>query len=128
MIYYINRTIETNFDEAVLRIIASLKKEGFGIVTKMDVREKLNTALNVNFRRYLILGACNPEGAYNALQQENKIGVLLPCNVIVQELEDGKTEIATVDPYASMMAVDNSELAAMAGEMKERLTRAIKNA
>ena len=128
MVYYINRSIETDFETAIQRITISLKSEGFAVVTKLDVQEKLNNALDVNFRPYMILGACNPQGAYNALLHENKIGVLLPCNVIVQDLGDGNIEIATVDPYASMMAVENSELGALAGDIKTRLKNAIENA
>lgn len=125
MIYYINRTIESDFDTAIDRVTKALKKEGFGVVTKMDVQKKLNDALDVNFRPYVILGACNPKGAYKALQHENKIGVLLPCNVIIQQVEDGKIEIAAVDPYASMMAVENQGLADLAEEMKSRLKNVI---
>lgn len=125
MIYYINRTIESDFDTAIDRVTKALKKEGFGVVTKMDVQKKLNDALNVNFRPYVILGACNPKGAYKALQHENKIGVLLPCNVIIQQVEEGKIEIAAVDPYASMMAVENQGLADLAEEMKSRLKNVI---
>lgn len=128
MDYYINRTIESDFNNAIVRITKSLKAEGFSVVTKLDVQEKLNSALNINFRPYMILGACNPQGAYNALKYENKIGVLLPCNVIVQDLGDGKIEIATVDPYASMMAVENPDLEILAADIKTSLKNAITNA
>jgi uncharacterized protein (DUF302 family) len=128
MIYYINRVIESDFDTAIDRVTKALKNEGFGVVTKMDVQKKLNNALDVDFRPYVILGACNPEGAYKALQHENKIGVLLPCNVIIQQLEKGKVEIAAVDPYASMMAVENQGLAELAEKMKLRLTNVVTKA
>jgi len=125
MKYYISKKISTNFDQAVLLITESLKKEGFGVLTEINIQEKLKEKLNVDFRKYKILGACNPAFAYHALQHEDKIGVMLPCSVIVQELGDHEIEVAAIDPIASMMAVENSDLAAMAGEVKEKLERAI---
>ena len=104
MNYYISKKINTNFDQAVQLITESLKKEGFGVLTEIDIQEKLKEKLNVDFRKYKILGACNPAYAYKALQLEDKIGKMLPCSIIVQELENNEIEVAEVDPVASMMA------------------------
>lgn len=125
MKYYISKKINTNFDDAVTAITESLKKEGFGVLTEINLQEKLKDKLNVDFRKYKILGACNPAFAYQALQQEDKIGTMLPCSVIVQELGDNEIEVAAVDPIASMMAVENPNLASIAREVKEKLERAI---
>jgi len=125
MKYYIEKTTNYSFDEAVEKVTEELKKEGFGILSEINIHEKLKEKLNVDFRKYRILGACNPPSAYKALQAENKIGTMLPCNVIVQELDNGKTEVAAVDPVASMMAVENPGLVGIAGEIKEKLERAI---
>jgi uncharacterized protein (DUF302 family) len=112
------------FDEAVQRVTEELKKQGFGILTQIDVTETLKKKLDVDFHRYLILGACNPPFAYQALQTENKIGTMLPCNVIVQEQNHG-TEISAVDPVASMAAVENPKLAEIADAVRTRLKRVI---
>ena len=125
MNYYISKKINTNFDQAVQLITESLKKEGFGVLTEIDIQEKLKEKLNVDFRKYKILGACNPAYAYKAIQMEDKIGTMLPCSVIVQELENNEIEVAAVDPVASMMAIENPDLAGIAGEIKEKLDRAI---
>lgn len=125
MKYYISKKINVDFDQAVLLIAESLKKEGFGILTEINLQEKLKEKLNVDFRKYKILGACNPTFAYKAVQLEDKIGTMLPCSVIVQELENNEIEVAAVDPVASMMAIENPDLAGMAGEIKEKLERAI---
>lgn len=125
MKYYISKKISTDFDQAVLLITESLKKEGFGVLTEINLQEKLKEKLNVDFRKYKILGACNPAFAYKAIQQEDKIGTMLPCSVIVQELSDNEIEVAAVDPVASMMAIENPDLAGIAGEIKEKLERAI---
>lgn len=125
MNYYFSKKINTNFDQAVQLITESLKKEGFGVLTEIDIQEKLKEKLNVDFRKYKILGACNPAYAYKALQLEDKIGTMLPCSVIVQELENNEIEVAAVDPVASMMAIENSVLAGIAEEIKEKLERAI---
>ena len=125
MKYYISKKITADFDQAVLLVIESLKKEGFGVLTEINIQEKLKEKLNVDFRKYKILGACNPSYAYKALQQEDKIGTMLPCSVIVQELENNEIEVAAVDPIASMMAIENHALAGLAGEVKEKLERAI---
>ncbi len=125
MNYYISKKVNTSFDQAVQLATESLKKEGFGVLTEIDIQDNLKKKLNVNFRKYKILGACNPPYAYKALLQEDKVGVMLPCNVIVQELDNNEIEIAAVDPIASMMAIENSNLAGIAGEIKEKLERVI---
>jgi uncharacterized protein (DUF302 family) len=125
MKYYIERTTDYAFDEAVEKVTEELKKEGFGVLSEIDIHEKLKEKLDVDFRRYKILGACNPPKAFQALQYENKIGTMLPCNVIVQELDDGKTEVAAVNPVASMLAVDNRVLTEVANEIEEKLQRVI---
>jgi uncharacterized protein (DUF302 family) len=125
MKYYIEKTINYTFDEAVAKITDELKKEGFGVLSEIDIHEKLREKLNVDFRKYKILGACNPSFAYEALKVENKIGTMLPCNVIVQELENGKTEVAAVNPVASMQAVDNSNLKTIAQKIKEKLNNVV---
>jgi uncharacterized protein (DUF302 family) len=114
-----------SFDEAVDRVTKELKKEGFGILTEINVKEKLNEKLNVNFRDYRILGACNPSFAYQALQAEDKIGTMLPCNVIVQENEEGEIEIATIDPIASMQAIENPKLENIAEQVQAKLKRVV---
>lgn len=121
MNYYFSKRIKTTFDEAVERVEAGLKKENFSIVTNIDMDKKLKNTLNVNFRRYKIIGACNADYAYKALVEEDKIGVILPCNFIVQELESDLIEIAAVNPVASMSAIDNSKLMRLALEIQQKL-------
>lgn len=125
MKYYIEKTTEYIFDEAVEKVTEELKKEGFGVLSEINIHEQLKEKLNVDFKKYKILGACSPAKAYEALKVENKIGTMLPCNVIVQELDNGKVEVAAVNPVASMMAVDNSKLIEIATEIKEKLQRVI---
>jgi uncharacterized protein (DUF302 family) len=125
MKYYINKKISMDFEQAVQLVTELLKKEGFGVLSVIDIQEKLNEKLGVDFRKYKILGACNPAYAYKALQQEDKIGTMLPCSVIVQELENDEIEVAAVDPAASMMAVENQKLIGIAAEIKEKLERVI---
>ena len=125
MKYYINKTINAGFDQAVELVTESLKKEGFGVLTEINIQEKLKEKLDVDFRKYKILGACNPAYAYKALQQEDKVGTMLPCSVIIQELGSNEIEVAAVDPLASMMAIENPKLAEIAREIKEKLERAI---
>jgi uncharacterized protein (DUF302 family) len=125
MKYYMEKTLDESFDKAVSRVTENLKEEGFGILSEINVHDTLKKKLDVHFMKYRILGACNPPYAYKALQTENKIGTMLPCNVIVRELEDGRTEVAAVDPVASMMAVENQELRPIAAEIRERLERVI---
>ncbi|MFA5046045.1 MAG: DUF302 domain-containing protein [Paludibacter sp.] len=125
MKYYISKKISTDFDQAVLLVTESLKKEGFGVLTEINIQEKLKEKLNVDFRKYKILGACNPAYAYKALQMEDKVGTMLPCSVIVQELGNNEIEVAAVDPIASMMAIESPDLAVIAREIKEKLVRVI---
>lgn len=125
MSYYISKTIESSFDEAIEHITETLKTEGFGLISTINIHEKLKEKLDVDFKKYIILGACNPAFAYKALQLEDKIGVMLPCNVIVQEMDNGKIEVAAVDPLESMQAIQNQELGVMATEVRDMLKRAV---
>lgn len=127
MSYHFSKTCDLAFDHAVSKVTADLKDEGFGILTEINVQETLKRKLNVDFRKYKILGACNPSFAYQALQAEDKVGVMLPCNVIIQERRDGKVEVAAVDPVASMMAIPNPALAAVAGQVQSKLKKVIEN-
>jgi uncharacterized protein (DUF302 family) len=127
MSYYFSKLLGLPFDVAVLKVREELKKEGFGIITEIDVKETLKKKLNVDFKKYRILGACNPSFAYQALQAEDKIGTMLPCNVIVQEAPKGKTEVAAIDPFASMQAIDNPKLRDVAAEVRKRLKKVIDN-
>ena len=125
MSYYLARSLPIGFDEAVSRVTAALKQEGFGVLTDIDVQATLKSKLGVDTPKYRILGACNPGFAHEALQLENKLGVLLPCNVIVRAEKDTQTEIAAIDPVSSMERVGNPKLAAIAEEVRGRLQRAI---
>ncbi len=121
MSYYFNKTIRNDFDKVVENVRLELGKRGFGVLTEIDVKATLKKKLDVDFPRYLILGACNPTYAHKALLAENKIGTMLPCNVIVRESEDGAVEVAAVDPAASMMAVENAGLEPVAVEVRAML-------
>lgn len=125
MSYYISKNVDYTFDQAIEKVTAELKEEGFGVLTEIDVKDTLKKKLDVDFKKYRILGACNPEFAHQALKHEDKIGTMLPCNVIVEEHEDGSVEISAVDPMASMQAVENAQLGAVAGEVKSRLQKVI---
>jgi len=125
MSYYFSTTIKTTFEEAVSRVTEELKKEGFGILTEIDVQATLKKKLNVDFRPYRILGACHPPSAHQALLAEDKIGLMLPCNVIVQETGPGAVEVAAVDPVASMQAIDNPKLAGVAAQVRAKLEKVI---
>ena len=127
MSYYFSKIVDLPFEAAVEKITADLQKEGFGILTEIDVKATLKKKLDVDFRNYKILGACNPPAAYKALQAERMIGTMLPCNVIVQDAEDGKTEIAAVDPIASMQSVQNSALGDVAAAIQQKLKAVIDN-
>ncbi len=125
MSYYFARTFDWDFNEAIDQVTAALKEEGFGVLTEIDVKETLKKKLDVNFRNYRILGACNPPFAHQALEAEDKIGAMLPCNVIVQDAGNGKVEIAAVDPIASMQAIDNPELNNVAEKVRNKLRHVI---
>jgi len=119
--YYFSKTIAVPFDQAIERVTAALRDEGFGILTEIDVQETLKKKLDVEFRPYRILGACNPPLAHAALEREPMVGTMLPCNVVVQQAESGGTEIAAVDPLASMSAIDNPALAEIATRVRDKL-------
>ena len=123
MSYYINKKLNIGFEEAKSKVTELLKEEGFGVLTNIDMQQTLKNKLDVSIRPYTILGACNPEFAYHALQKEDKIGLMLPCNVLVAATEDGQTEVAAIDPVVSMQGINNSELHETAGEVKEKLER-----
>jgi uncharacterized protein (DUF302 family) len=125
MHYYIARVVEAGFDETVAKVVDALKKEGFGVLTDIDVAATMKQKLGVDFRQYRILGACNPPLAHKALSAEDKIGVMLPCNVIVQQAGEGKTEVAAIDPRAAMERVGNPALAELAQEVAQRLGRVL---
>ena len=121
MNYYFSKVLDTSFEEAIDKVTKALKEEGFGILTEIDVKETFKKKLDVDFRKYRILGACNPQMAHKAISAETKIGTMLPCNVIVQEVENGKIEVSAVDPVASMTAIENDELGGIAQEVRAKL-------
>ncbi|APS38965.1 DUF302 domain-containing protein [Salegentibacter agarivorans] len=125
MSYYFSKVLNDSFDEAIDKVTKELKEEGFGILTEIDVKETFKKKLDVDFRKYRILGACNPKMAHQAISAESKIGTMLPCNVIVQETEDGKTEVSAVDPVASMSAVENHKLGDIAQDVRSKLKTVI---
>jgi uncharacterized protein (DUF302 family) len=127
MSYYFAKTLSAPFDDVVSRTLTALQGQGFGVITEIDVQETLKNKLDVDFRRYRILGACNPALAYEALQLEDKVGTMLPCNVIVQEAGDGATEVAAIDPVSSMQAIDNPDLIERAERVRTRLQRVIES-
>ncbi|MEQ8360172.1 MAG: DUF302 domain-containing protein [Cytophagales bacterium] len=123
--YYYSKSVNGTFEEVTQKVKSELKKEGFGILTEVDVKTTLKEKLDVDLYNYLILGACNPPFAYKALQAEDKIGTMLPCNVIVQEREPGKIEVSAVDPVASMQAIENPDLKDIAEEVRKKLRKVI---
>ena len=125
MSYYFTKVLDVSFDEAIEKVTQGLKEEGFGILTEIDVKETFKKKLDIDFRKYRILGACNPQMAHQAITAESKIGTMLPCNVIVQETDGGKTEISAVDPVASMSAVENESLGGIAQEVRSKLKTVI---
>jgi uncharacterized protein (DUF302 family) len=127
MSYYFSKTVSLSHPEAIEKVTAALKNSGFGIVSEIQMHEKFKEKLNVDFKKYTILGACNPGYAYKAVQSEEKIGTMLPCNIVVIEKGDKTTEIAAVNPIASMMAVNNPALAPIAGEITQLLKELIEN-
>lgn len=128
MSYYFSQVLSgKNFDKAIELVTAELKKEGFGVLTEIDVTGTLKNKIGVDFKKYKILGACNPQFAYQALTAEDKVGVFLPCNVVVEEHENGTIEVSAVDPIASMLAIKNEALADMALEVQQKLKQVIEN-
>jgi uncharacterized protein (DUF302 family) len=125
MEYYFSKTINSSFDNAIQKVTEALKTEGFGILTEIDIKATLKKKLDVDFYNYKILGACNPSFAYKALQAEDKIGTMLPCNVIVQEKVAGKVEVSAVDPAASMLSIENKDLHNIATEVRAKLQKVI---
>ncbi|MFA5172378.1 MAG: DUF302 domain-containing protein [Sulfuriferula sp.] len=123
MSYHFSKTVKLSFDDAIAKVTEALKEEGFGILTEIDVQATLKKKLNVDFKQYKILGACNPPFAYEALRLENKIGTMLPCNVVVQEQADGLVEVSAIDPVASMGAIGNSELTVIAKQVQAKLQK-----
>lgn len=124
MEYYFSKTTNNGFDDTIEKVTSLLKEEGFGVLTQIDVKDTLKKKLDVNFKKYKILGACNPPFAYKALQSDDKIGVMLPCNVVVAE-NGSSTDVTAIDPLTSMAAVGNNALAEIAGEVSSRLKRVI---
>ncbi len=125
MQYSFNKILEMSFNDAVNRVTDELKKEGFGVLTDIDVQMTLKQKLDVDFRKYRILGACNPQFAYKALKAESRIGTMLPCNVIVQETEQNKIEVSAIDPIASMQSIENQELKDIAHEVQAKLKKVV---
>ena len=125
MDYHFTKQVDLDFEQAIEKVTAALTSEGFGVLTEIDVQATLKKKIDVDFRRYRILGACNPGFAHKALLVEDKIGTMLPCNVVVQETADGKIEVSAVDPAASMSSVSNPALESIAGEVRGKLQRVI---
>ena len=127
MNYCFTKVLTTDFDSTVARVTEELKKEGFGVLTEIDMKETLKNKLNADFRKYKILGACNPAFAYQSLSAEPRIGTMLPCNVVVRELKDKTIEVSAIDPMASIMAVQNKQLEGIATEVQQKLKNVIAN-
>lgn len=125
MSYYFDTKVSADFESVKKKVISELEKEGFGILSEIDVQATLKKKLDVDFKKYLILGACNAPFAHEALKTENKVGTMLPCNVILQELQSGHIEVSAVNPTASMQAIDNENLADIAKQIGEKLQRVI---
>lgn len=127
MTYYMAARVPLPFDKAIAAAESALASEGFGVISRIDIKATFKAKIGVDFRPYTILGACNPGLAHEALQLEDKVGTMLPCNVVVQDVGDGQTEVAAVDPVVSMQAIDNARLAAAAAEVRTRLDRVIQS-
>ena len=128
MSYYFTKTLHNkSFEEAIEKVTEALQIQGFGVLTEIDVQTTLKKKIDVNFKKYKILGACNPHFAYKALTHEDKIGVFLPCNVIVEEQENGNIEVSAVDPVASMIAVKNESLSEIASDVQQKLRAVIES-
>lgn len=127
MSYYFSKKLDKDFDSVVAEVTEALGTEGFGVLTEIDVSATLKKKLDVDFRKYRILGACNPAYAYKALTEEDKVGTMLPCNVVVQELENGQVEVAAVDPIASMASINNPALEGIATEIQGKLKKVVES-
>ena len=128
MSYYFSKVLKNNsFDEAIEKVTGELKKEGFGILTEIDVKETFKKKIDVDFKKYKILGACNPQFAYKVLQTEDKAGVFLPCNVVVEEHENGEIEVSAVDPVSALLSVNNKAMEITVNEIQQKLKRVIGN-
>jgi uncharacterized protein (DUF302 family) len=125
MSYYLGRMLSLSFDAAVARTMDALKKEGFGVISDIDIKETLKKKIGVDYPSYRILGACNPTLAYEALKLENKVGTMLPCNVVVRDAGNGQTEVAAIDPVASMQAIGNRELKRAAEQVRAKLEKVV---
>ena len=125
MQYYMSKMLPVTFDAAVARTLDALKQEGFGVISDIDIKDTLKKKIGVDFPSYRILGACNPALAYEALQLENKVGTMLPCNVVVRDAGNGQTEVAAIDPVASMLAIDNAELKRAAEQVRAKLEKVV---
>ncbi len=127
MSYNISKKVESSYDDTIAKLTGELKKAGFGIITEIDLKEKFKEKLDIDFRNYTILGACNPALAFKAIQQEDKIGVMLPCNILVQEHENGEVEVSAINPLESIGATENEHLKALATEVSDQLKEVIEN-
>lgn len=127
MSYHNSKTVNLSYEDAITKVTEELKKEGFGVLTEIDVKETLKKKLDVDFRKYKILGACNPPLAYKALSSEENIGVMLPCNVIVQETSDGSVRVSAINPMVAMQSVGNENLSGVAEEVSMKLKKVIEN-
>ena len=128
MDFFIARKVQNlEFDALKEKVMQELKKEGFGVITEIDIQKTLKEKINADFRKYLILGACNPHFAHRALMAEDKIGVLLPCNFVIQETKKGEMEVMAFDPASAMMEMDNAELSGLAADVRDKLQRVIEN-
>jgi len=127
MSYFISKILSTTFESAIQEVTEKLKEEGFGVLTEIDIKETLKNKIDIDFRKYKILGACNPPNAYKALLSEPYIGLLLPCNIVIQETDDGKIDVSAVNPKSSMQAVNNPDLKNIAQEISEKLEKVIKS-
>jgi len=125
MAYYLSKTLKASFNDAVEKVTAALSEEGFGVISQIDMHEKIKAKVGVDFKRYRILGACNPAYSYKALQAEDKMGVMLPCNVLVIEQGENEMEIAAVNPTDSMMAIQNDVVTEVAARVGEHLKKAL---
>lgn len=127
MSYTFSKVLDIDYESAIAKVTAALKDEGFGIITEIDMKTTLKNKIDVDIHPYKILGACNPRFAHQALLAENEIGSMLPCNVVVQETNDGKIKVSAIDPVASMMAVQNNDLADLAMEVRQQMEKVISN-